>query len=591
MKKTGPDPIPAEVAALCKKTKRRAEQRRRAKPDEICAEQIDNDGVKDYTDRQIRRICKTGIPNYDPWKGRGDCHFEVSKARTIINFIQRELTHVKGSLARLPFILERWQVAIVGNLIGWLKPDGTRRYNHCLVYVPRKNGKTTLAAAMVLWMLFADGEAGAEVYGAASEYKQACFVFQQARGMVIQNPFSFGDKLKIYNGGDKAIVYADTLSSYQVMSGDAGSKHGGNTHFAVIDELHCLPDCELVDTIDTSVAGRDNPMIMYLTTADYEREGSVCNKTHDYATKVLQGAVKDPHFLPVIYQATLKDDWTSPKVWRKANPNFGKSVRTEYLRAACTKAKESALDENKFKRLHLNIRTQQADRWLDLEKWDQAWGDVDSDLLKGELCFAGLDLASTKDLTALCVTFPRDVGYKSLWWFWAPHDTALIRARRDKAPYMDWAKVAGFTLTPGNETDYGLIRRDINIIYDTFGFQQLAVDRLFQGAQLSQDLKGDGIDVVTHGQGFYSMAAPTAEFERLINRQEYEHGGNPIMRWMVGHVAIEMDAAGNMKPSKKKSTEKIDGIVSAIMALGVSMLNKDQQYTWEPGRMDPTWDG
>lgn len=543
--------------------------------------------IHTYTDAELRRICRTKIPHYNPWKTRGDCKFDVAKARGVVEFFHQQLTHVKGGLATKPFILERWQIAIVGNLFGWIRPDGTRRYRHALIYVPRKNGKTALCAGILLYVLCEDGERGAEIYGAASEYKQACFVFHHARGMVLQNPFYFANKLKIYNGQDKAITYEDQLSTYQVMSSDAGSKHGGNTHFCVVDELHTLPNSDLVDTIDTSTGARENPLIAYLTTSDYDRPGSICNKTHDYAKKVIEGTVDDPYFLPVVFEASIDDDWTNPRVWAKANPNLGVSVRHDYIDSTCKKAQESRSDENKFKRLHLNIRTQQDERWLDLDRWDECVGDIDRERLKGRQCFAGLDLASTKDLNALCLTFPFPDHYESLWWFWSPRKTAEIRSRRDKAPYLDWSSLKGFELTDGNETDYRLIRKQINEIYDVYPFQKLAIDRLFQGAQLSQDLADDGIEIVAFGQGFVSMAAPTAEFERLINRAEYHHGGFPPMRWMVSHVAYELDAAGNMKPSKAKSTEKIDGIVAGIMALGLAMSERDSGTSVydQPGRM------
>ncbi len=254
----------------------------------------------------------------------------------------------------------------------------------------------------------------------------------------------------------------------------------------------------------------------------------------------------------------------------------------EYLEHECWRALQSPTYENTFKRLHLNIRTEQDVRWLAMEKWDRCGGKLDPAALNGKPCWGGLDLGSTADLTSLCLPFPdEDDSYCALWWFWAPQENAAARERRDRVPYVTWARQGYLELTDGDETDYRIIRQRINEIGEQYAIQDLAVDRLFQGAELCQNLDDDGFSVVPFGQGFMSMAAPTAEFERRVNRGELRHGDNPVVRWMASNVSVRMDPAGNMKPDKQRSSERIDGIVAAVMALGRAMARNEHVSVYE----------
>lgn len=522
------------------------------------------------------------LPGYDPFEQAGDCWFDEEKALHVIGFFHDELTHTEGALAQTPLWLERWEQAFVANLFGWQKthPSGkaVRRYREALLYVPRKNGKTPLVAGICDYVLFCDGEKGAQIYSAAGDTDQATILYKHASGMVRQSP-NLSRVAKIYGGvGQRSIVYETEGSSYKVLSSSAETKHGGNSHLVAIDELHVQPNRDLVDVMQTSMASanRLQPMMLHITTADFDRE-SICNEKHDYACKVRDGVVNDPAFLPAIYEASEDDDWTSEEVWEKANPNLDVSVSREYLRRECMRAQETPTYENTFKRLHLNIKTQQDVRWIVLQVWDKcargvsdpkAWRDEMIERMRGKPCWGGLDLASSSDTNALVLAFREDDDVIWLPWFWIPGDKARAREKRDRVPYIQWAQDGFITMTDGEVADYDVIRRDINDIADKFGIQELAVDRLFQGAQLSVQLMGDGLEVVTHGQGFASMTAPSKAFEDLVTSSRLRHGANPILRWQASHVAAEMDAAGNIKPSRKKSTEKIDGIVAGVMACG-----------------------
>lgn len=513
--------------------------------------------------------------------------FNMAAARKAVEFFHNDLCHVKGAKAGTPFYLERWQQAIIGNLFGWIRSDGTRRYREAFIFVPRKNGKTPMAAGIILLGLFEDGEPCAEVYGAASEFGQASKVFEHARGMVLRNP-RLRDRAKICSGqSDRSIQLTEDFSTYAVVSSKPGSRHGDNTHLYVIDEVHTLPDSELIEVFETSTAARRQPLGVLITTSDYERPGSPCNAKYDYACKVRDGSrdpskgIQDPAFLPVIYEAARDADWTKESTWKIANPNLGVSVSLDHIRAACKRAQESPASENTFRRLHLNQRTEQAVRWLPMDKWDLCAGEpLNLEDYAGRPCWAGLDLATTRDLTALVLAFPNDDGVIDLLpIFWIPEVTAAERAKRDnRIQYLEWIREGYIRETPGAETDYDIVRRDINAL-EEMGIQieQIAADRKFQGAQLVHQLSSDGFETLAFGQGFYDMPAPTKRFEELVLSGKLRHGGNPVLRWHASNASVALDEAGNMKPDRKRSSEKIDGIVAAIMAIRGIMVREEKK--------------
>ncbi len=523
----------------------------------------------------LREIIR-GVPGYDPYRDSDAFWFDADEAARKLEFFPELLSHVKGELAGRPFELEIWQKAVVANLFGWKRivkgeRANNRRYRTAFVYVPRKNGKTALVAGILLSVLFGDGEPGAEVYCAAADRDQASLLFDQSRGMVLNN--SALEKLVRIYATSKAIVFGS--SSFKAISSEANTKHGYNSHAVAIDELHAHKDGELVEVLTTSTGARRQPIVIYLTTADYDRP-SVCNETYDYARKVRDGVIDDSAFLPVIYEAMPEDDWKSPAVWAKANPNLGVSVSHEYIEAACKKAQAHPAFENTFKRLHLNVRTEQDVRWLGLDDWDACDTPLDEDALLGVPCYAGLDLASTSDITAFVLGFPVARSFHLVPFFWLP-EARIARAEREGLKhYRAWVKAGLIRTTPGNMTDYAFVRQQINEIGERYQIKEIAVDRLFQGAQLAMELGQDGFEMVSFGQGFYSMAAPALEFETLVKSRRLVHGGNPVLRWMASNCSVELDAAGNMKPSKKRSEGKIDGIVAAIMALGRATANEGQ---------------
>src|SRR5215510_11547525 len=505
------------------------------------------------------------IPGYDPVKTCENCRFDAAKARRALDFFPGYLKHVKGAKGGAPFELMLWQQAITANLFGWVRPDGSRRYRECFLYVPRKNGKTPWASGVILFTLLADDEPGAEIYSAATDRDQASLVFAHAKGMVLQDS-ELQQVLRIYDTA-RSIVFEQSMSSYKVISHEAGSKHGFNSHMVVIDELHAQPDRELVDVLTTSTGARRQPIILYCTTSDFERP-SICNEKYAYACKVRDGILEDVHFLPVIYEAPRNWDgqiadyltpefYANEQIWQLANPNLGESLTWDYMRAECRRARETPAYLNTFLRLHLNIRTQADVAHYEMTQWDNCHDvTLDFDELRGHACWAGLDLAATSDLCALVLYFPDDDNAIRAF-FWLPEETALVRERRNIVPYPAWVNQGFIKATEGNVADYGVIREDILACASLYDIRELAYDR-WGATQLMNELQGEGMTVVGFGQGYASMSPPMKELDRLLAGRGVRHDGNPVARWCMSNVMAQRDPADNIKPSKAKSQEKID---------------------------------
>lgn len=497
-------------------------------------------------------------------------HYDKAAAERAVEFFEKCLTHGKGEWAGKPFILSPWQAdQIIRPLFGWKRKDGTRKYRTAFIQIPRKAGKSTLAAGIASYLLYADNEPGAEIYSAAADREQARIVFDMAKGM-IEASEPLRKRATTYK---QAIVIPSTASSYKVLSSDAYTKHGFSAHGIVIDEVHALPNRELWDVLTTSTGARRQPLTVAITTAGYDRH-SLCYELYDYAVKVRDGIIKDEAFLPVIYEAKADDDWTSPATWYKAHPGLGVSVKEDYFAAECAKAQQLPGYENTFKRLLLNIWTEQNTRWLPMEAWDQCAEELPD--LTGRVCYAGLDLATTTDIAALVLAFPVGSTVHLLPFFFVPQEGIKRRSERDRVPYVDWARQGEIIATEGAVIDYEIIREKINELSEKYHIKEIAIDR-WNATHLSTQLTGDGFEMIAFGQGFASMSAPTKELERRVLAKEVNHAGNPVLRWMASNVSIKQDPAGNMKPDKSKSSERIDGIYAALMALGRVMESDDER--------------
>lgn len=486
-----------------------------------------------------------------------------NKGELAVQFF-RALRHTKGRWAGRPFDLLPWQEKIIRDLFGTLRPDGKRQYRTAYIEVPRKAGKSTLASGIALYLLF-EGEPGAEVYSAAADRDQASIVFEQAKQMVLNSP-ELAKYSEIYK---RAIVVPRLGATYKVLSADAPTKHGLNAHGIIFDELHVQPNRELWDVLTTSTGAREQPLVVAITTAGYDRN-SICWEQHEYALKVRDGIIEDPTFYPVIFAADEDDDWTDPATWRKANPSLGITVQEDYYRQECDKARQIPGYQNTFRRLLLNQWTAQESRWLDMAAWDASAGLVVPEKLKGRDCYGGIDLSTTTDLTAVVLAFPIEDKVYVLPHFFIPADTAKEKEKKDRVPYTTWARQGFISLTPGNVIDYSFVEQKIKQLAKEYHVLEWAYDR-WNADMLVQRLQDDGAKMVPVGMGYSSLSAPTKRLETLVKSRKLVHGGHPVLRWCADNVMVEQDPAGNIKPSKAKSTQRIDGIVALILALSRAM--------------------
>lgn len=514
---------------------------------------------------------------YSPWDTRGECTFSRPIAAAALKFFRKRLCHVKGERAGRPLNLRRWQRNIITTLFGYRRPDGSRRYRTAYIEIPRKAGKSTLASGIALLLLYCDSEPGAEIYSCASDREQAAIVFEIARENVKRSAAL--DRISVTY--QRSINHRDPKTgvlrgSYKVLSAEAPSKHGYNPSGIIFDELHAQPNADLWEVMRTGTGARKQPLTAAITTAGFDRH-SICWQVHQQAVAVQNGTAPNESFLPVIYAADPADDWASEETWYKAQPNLGVSVPVSFYRDECLTAKQSPAFENTFRRLYLNQWTEQETRWLSLDQWRRGGESLPD--LTGRSCWAGLDLSTTTDLSALALAFEREEGgYYLLMRFWAPEENARKRERMDGVPYSLWAKQGFLTLTEGDVVDYDVIRAEINALRRTYDIREVAIDR-WNAAQLTTQLQGDGLKIVPFGQGYASMSPAAKEFEKLVIGGEIQHGGHPILDWMAANVAIRQDDAGNIKPSKEKSTERIDGIVAAVMAVGRAAVAGDDGWS------------
>ena len=493
-------------------------------------------------------------------------HYDKDAADYAVMFIE-SLCHTKGTWAGKPFALIDWQEQIIRDLFGVLKPNGYRQFNTAYIEIPKKQGKSELAAAVALLLLCGDGEERAEVYGCAADRNQAKIVFDVAVDMVRFCP-ALSKRVKILES-QKKITYLPTNSSYQVLSADVANKHGFNTHGVIFDELHTQPNRKLFDVmLQGSGDARMQPLYFLITTAGNDIN-SICYEVHQKAIDIAEGRKVDPTFYSVIYGAAEDEDWTDPEVWKKANPSLGITVGIDKVQAACESAQQNPGEENAFRQLRLNQWVKQSVRWMPMDKWDKCEFTVCEDDLEGRVCYGGLDFSSTTDITAFVLVFPpldEEDKYYILPYFWIPEETLDLRVRRDHVPYDLWERQGTLMTTEGNVVHYGYIEKFIERLGERFNIREIAFDR-WGAVQMVQNLEGLGFTVVPFGQGFKDMSPPTKELMKLVLEEKIAHGGHPVLRWMMDNIFIRTDPAGNIKADKEKSTEKIDGAIATIMGL------------------------
>jgi phage terminase large subunit-like protein len=495
--------------------------------------------------------------------------FDRARAQRVIDFFAF-LRHSKGEWAGQQFVLAPWQQAMTWILFGWLRADtGFRRFRTAIVELARKQGKSTWAAGIALYMTVADGEQGCETYSVATKKEQARLVHGEAVRMVAKSP-SLSKVLKRCRDNLHCLA---TNSKFEPLASEEDSLDGLNPHCIVADEVHAWSNRLLWDVLATAVGARRQPLMLAITTAGYDRH-SVFYQQHDYSIKVLRGIVEDDTWFAWITCLDETDDWEDEANWPKSNPNLGTTIRLDELRAAAAKAKASPAELNSFLRLRLNIWTNQHTAWMPPDKWVACSTVVDPVALQRRPCFGGLDLSTTTDISALVLLFPpygKDERWSVLPYLFLPEEAIEQRSKRDRVPYDLWQRQGFFNLTPGNVIDYDYIRAKVQELASQYDIREIAFDR-YNSSQIVTQLMGDGFTMVPFGQGYVDMNSPVKRLMELVLTGELAHGGNPVLRWMASNCMAATDPAGNIKLDKSKSREKIDGMVALAMALGRAIL-------------------
>ena len=521
----------------------------------------------------VRLFCQRHMNDLQHGEERG-LYFDETAGERILRFFDF-LRHSTGEFAGKRFVLSEWQQAYLWVLFGWKKREtGYRRFRTSYLEISRKNGKSTLSAGVALYLLECDGEQGAQVYSAATKRDQAKLVHGEAVRMVrASKALSRRITLRADNMFD-----LKTNSKFEPLSSDYNSLDGLNIHGAIIDELHAHKTRDLWDVLETATGARRQPMLFAITTAGVSRE-SICREQHDYTEKVLEGSVRDDSYCGVIFTLDEGDDYADESVWQKSNPNLGVSVKSDDLQRKLKKAQEMPAALNAFLRLHMNVWTQAEERWINPDKWGMCGGRTPIEELRDEPCYAGLDLSTVNDLTALVLKFPRTGDVLS--WFWIPEDNMTVRERRDRVPFSSWVRRGYVEATPGNVVDYDYIKERLRKIASEFrGLKEIGYDP-YMATQIAIQLEEEGFKVVPVRQGWVTLSPALKELEREYLSGELKHGDNPVLRWMASNLVVKKDVADNYLPDKAHSIDRIDGIVALCIAISRQINTREVSSVYE----------
>ncbi len=524
---------------------------------EIYAEQVLNGEI--LTCELVQLAVKRYFADIDNALERG-WYFDRKAAARTIKFIE-SLKHTKGEWAGQRFKLEPWQQFVVWNIFGWKLADGTRRFRYVYIEIARKNGKTALSAGIGLYMLFADGESRPEVYSAATVKDQAKICFADA--VEIVKATDLKNYLTPYRN---SIVYELKGGTFKPLSSDYGTHDGLNPSCGIIDEFHAHKDSGMFDVIKSAFGARRQPLMFIITTAGFNKSGA-CYAYRDNVIKILRGINQDDALFGMIYTLDKNEEWDIPKMWVKSNPNLGVSLSVDYLADQVKDAKNRPEAVRNVMTKNVNLWVDAEKTWILDEKWMQCVGSTTLEDLRGCDCWGGLDLSNVSDITAFVLLFNENDKFQLLPFFWIPEEKMLEKVRKENINYDHWVREGFVKVTPGNVTDYDFVQADILRIIADYNLKSTAYDR-WNSSQTIINLTDEGLTFNPFGQGYGSMSAPTKQFEALVLSERVEHFGNPVLRWMLSSTLIKTDPAGNIKPDKEKSTQKIDGIVSSIMALG-----------------------
>lgn len=536
--------------------------------------------------RQLRDLRLARAPGGHP-KG---FRFSWAAGNRVVHFFESYLRHHKGEWAGQPLKLEKWQKRVVRTAFGWLRRDGMRRFRSLYEEIARKNGKSEKAGGLGLYLVAADGENGAEVYSAATKKDQAKIVWNTAAAMVRASP-ELSRFVRVFK---TALVVDRTGSSFQPIGSDANTTDGLNPHGVIVDELHAHKSRDLFDVLASALGSRRQPMFIVITTAGHYDPTSIGWEMHDYAVKVLEGLVEDDEFFAFVACPDEGDDKFSDAALQKANPNWGVSVKPDYLRkqAELAKVKPGTLPEYESK--HINVWSQQARRWLDMDRWrlSDPPPPLSADVrqlaverekaLAGKACRGGLDLSIKTDLSSLVLEFPLEGDLVELVCrFWIPEEEVKRQSERGRRHYEGWQREGWLTVTPGDIVDYEFIRHEIVELTKRFAVKDIGFDP-FNATDLTSRLRDqDGVTMVEVRQGYLTLSAPSKDVQARVVARQVRHANNPVLTWCASNAVTVSDSAGNIKPDKANSQGKIDGLVAWVIARARNLVNVPKTSVYE----------
>jgi phage terminase large subunit-like protein len=505
-------------------------------------------------------------------------HYDKEKADRVMKFISH-LRFVNGAKAGLNFNILGWQEQFIRDVFGCVYDDGCRQFREVYLEIPKKNGKSTLCAAIGLYMLMADGERGAQVYSLASSKEQAGNTFKTALYM-IQNMPELKEYVKI-RASLNEIFYIPTKSVFKVLSSDPNNKQGLDISCCLFDELADQKNRTLFENVmRMSGSARKQPLYIMMTTAGVEKN-SVCYEMRTKSDDIIRGNKVDEHFYPVVYSINEDDDWNDEKSWIKANPSIGEILDLEQIRSDYLRALNNTEEEMFFRRYRLCEWASVQKRWLPMNEWDECLRKFSENDLEGRPCYAGMDLSTVSDLTAFVLVFPpidkNDANYYILPYLFCPEESIEVRSQRDKVLYRVWARDGYLLTTPGNVVDYSYIETFIKEKKKKFDIKEIAIDP-WNSSEFSQHLVADGFEVIDFRQGFATMSSPTKDLMRLVKLRKLVHNGNPVLRWNIDNIVISQDPSANIKITKNRCNEKVDGAVALVMALGRALTYDPVKY-------------
>ncbi len=551
----------------------------------------------------VGRLVEAGLVLESGWPGSPalltpiphgvDVVYDPAKVERVLRCLAA-LEHTKGRWAGRPLKLLDWQVLYeIGPVFGLvLEATGKRIIRTAYIEKPRKNGKSTECSGLGIYLAFADGELGAEVYAAAKNKDQARIVFAPAKQMA-ERSGALRKKLGVRGIQRSLLENPSTSSIFRPLARDAGgSLHGLNVHGGIVDELHVHESPDTIDALETGTGSREQPLVVIITTADEGKTGSIYDTKRSYVENLASRTFVDPSFYGVVFAATEEQISSAPfadETIIAANPGVGHTVQMDYLRSKAREAANSPAQLNRYLRLHLGKRTKQSIKFLDLARWDATAGIVkpESDF-RGRKTYLGIDLSATTDFTAAAWLAPDPAGGYVAWvHHWIPEERVDALQTITQAPLREWHKAGWLTFTEGNVVDYAKVRADIAATTKRLGCTVVEAGYdPWNAAETVQEMeKVDRLTMVPIRQGYASLSAPTKELERLVmgstpHRPLLRHGGNPVLRWMADCVEVMQDPGGNIKPTKpdrRKAAQRIDGIAALVNAIARAMLRPQRR--------------